>query len=124
MLDFENPKYLKLKTVDPKEVLNVLNPILTEDEEIVEAFKSVRDMVVFTNKRVISVNVQGVTGKKKDFTSMPYRKIQAYSIETPGTFDLDCEMDLYFSSVGRVHFEFSGKADIRGINRIISKYIL
>ena len=50
--------------------------------QVVSSYSSMRDYVVFTNKRVISVNVQGLTGKKKDFTSLPYSKVQAFSIET------------------------------------------
>lgn len=124
MLDFQNPEYVRMKPISPDEAFSLVDPILVKEEMIVAAFKTVRDMVVFTDKRVIAVNVQGVTGKKKDYSSLPYSKIQAYSVETAGTFDLDCEMDLYFSSLGRVHFQFAGKADILAINRIISSYIL
>ena len=80
--------------------------------------------MIFTNKRVISVNVQGITGKKKDFTSMPYSKISVFSIETSGTFDLDSELELYFSGVGKVKFEFSGRSDIVEIGQIISQFAL
>lgn len=52
--------------------------------------------IIYTNKRIVSVNVQGLTGSKKDFTSLPYSKLQAFSVETAGTLDLDCEMELYF----------------------------
>ncbi len=72
------------------------------------AFQTIRDMVVFTNKRIIAINVQGITGKKKDFTSLPYSKVQAFSVETAGTLDLDCEMELWFSGLGAVKFEFVG----------------
>lgn len=53
-----------------------------------------RDYVVFTNKRLIACNVQGITGSKKDFTSLPYSKLQAFSIETAGTLDMDAELTL------------------------------
>ncbi|MDR5900423.1 PH domain-containing protein [Halomonas vilamensis] len=58
-----------------------------------------RDGVVFTTKRLIAVNVQGLTGSKRDFTSLPYKNIVAYSIETSGTFGLDAELEFYFSSL-------------------------
>jgi hypothetical protein len=61
----------------------------------------VRDFVVFTDKRLIAVNVQGMTGKKRDFTSLPYSKIQAFPIETADSFDLDAELDLWFSGLGK-----------------------
>jgi hypothetical protein len=57
--------------------------------------------------------VPGMTGKKRDFTSLPYSKIQVSSIETAGTFDLDSELDLWFSGLGRVRLEFKGQVDIR-----------
>lgn len=75
---------------------------------MISCFKAVRDFVVFTDKRLVAVNVQGITGKKRDFTSLPYSKIQAFSIETAGTFDLDAELDLWFSGLGKVRLEFKG----------------
>lgn len=59
-----------------------------------------REYVVFTSKRVIAVNVQGITAKKKDYTSLPFTKVQAFSLETAGTFDLDAELELWFSGLG------------------------
>ncbi len=124
MIDFKNADYLKLKPVDNSEGLQMVNPMLIEGEEIFATFRTVRDLVVFTTKRAIAVNVQGLTGSKKDFTSLPYSKIQAFSVETAGALDLDCEMELWFSGLGRVKFEFKGNFDIRGFNKHISKYIL
>ncbi|WP_244663289.1 PH domain-containing protein [Vibrio harveyi] len=60
---------------------------LIDGESIFAGFKTVRDQVVFTNKRVIAANVQGITGSKVDYTSLPYSKINAFSIETSGTLD-------------------------------------
>ena len=91
---------------------------------IVSAYKGMRDFVVFTDKRVIAVNVQGITGKKVDYTSLPYSKIVAFSVETSGTFDLDAELDIWLSGLGKVRFEFKGQVDIKQINRIISSYVL
>jgi len=75
------------------------------------SFKGMRDSVVFTNKRLIAINVQGLTGKKRDYTSLPYSKIQAWSIETAGRFDLDAELELWFSGLGRVRLDFKGQVD-------------
>jgi hypothetical protein len=65
----------------------------------------VRDFVAFTNKRLIAVNVQGLTGKKRDYSSLPYNKIQAWSVDTAGTFDFDAELELWFSGLGKVHLD-------------------
>lgn len=76
------------------------------------------------NKRIISVNVQGMTGKKKDFTSLPYSKVQVFSIETAGVLDMDSELELWFSGLGLVKFDFSGASDIVKIGQLISNAIL
>lgn len=124
MIDFANGSVFKLKQCDPAEIGPAVQPLLVTDEGIVAAFKAVRDFVVFTNKRLIAVNVQGMTGKKRDFTSLPYSKIQAFSIETAGTFDLDAELDLWFSGLGKVRLEFKGNADIRQLGQMIATYVL
>lgn len=91
---------------------------------MIAAFKGVRDFVVFTNKRLIAVNVQGITGKKRDYTSLPYSKIQSFSVETAGSFDLDAELDLWFSGLGKVRLEFKGQVDIRALSQLIATHVL
>ena len=124
MIDFENGSLFKVSPVDAESVMGRVGPLLLDDEMIVAAYKAIRDAVVFTNKRVIAMNVQGLTGKKVDYTSLPYSKVQAYSVETAGTFDLDCELDLFYSGLGNVRFELNGNCDIVALSRIISSYIL
>ena len=124
MIDFNNSSVFKLKKVDASRFTAEMSELLINDEHVVGAYQDIRDHVVFTNKRVIAVNVQGLTGKKRDFTSLPYSKITAYSIETTGTFDLDSELDLFYSGLGRVRFEFKGSSDILEIGRIIAQYAL
>ena len=124
MIDFANGSVFKLSPCNPDDITPAIAPLLIEGESSVLAFKTVRDFVVFTNKRLIAVNVQGITGKKRDFTSLPYSKIQAFSVETAGTFDLDAELDLWFSGLGKVRLEFKGKADIRQIGQMIAHFVL
>lgn len=124
MIDFKNSDYVKMSQVAPETVTKDITPLLINGEIIIGVYKAMRDYVVFTNKRVISVNVQGLTGKKKDFTSLPYSKVSAYSVETAGVLDLDSELEMYFSGLGKVKFEFTGKSDIVEIGRCISEYIL
>ncbi|APF24354.1 PH domain-containing protein [Clostridium butyricum] len=124
MIDFKNSDFLKLKKISNEEVINQITPLIISGECLISSYKTIRDFVVFTNKRVIAVNVQGITGSKKDFTSLPYSKVQAYSIETAGTFDLDSELEMYFSALGKVKFEFKGTSDIVKIGQIISEYVL
>jgi len=124
VIDFSNGSVFKLSPCNPDDIVPAVSPLLIPGEEVVSTFKAVRDFVVFTSKRVIAVNVQGITGKKRDFTSLPYGKIQAFSIETAGSFDLDAELDLWFSGLGKVRLEFKGKADIRQLGHMIATYVL
>lgn len=124
MIDFNNASFVKLRPVNDNAFGKMVAPILVENEEIIGSYQSIRDGVVFTDKRIISINIQGITGKKKDFTSLPYSKIQAFSVETAGTFDLDSELDLWFSGVGHVKFEFIGAADVSYICKVISNRVL
>jgi hypothetical protein len=124
VIDFKNASFMKLKETDNSEGNGMVGDLLIDGETIMSSFKTVRDMVVFTNKRIIAVNVQGLTGKKKDFSSLPYSKIQAFSVESAGTFDLDAELELWFSGLGKVRFEFSSKFDVKAFNRFLGSYIL
>src|SRR6478752_5466507 len=69
MIDFQNASYVKLGRIDYSEVASQIDPLLIEGEEGFLAFKGMRDYIVFTSRRIIAVNVQGITGKKKDYTS-------------------------------------------------------
>ncbi|MBA6340219.1 PH domain-containing protein [Colwellia sp. MB02u-10] len=122
MIDFNNKGFFKLK--QDTDYAEKVSDLLLDDEQVVDSYKTMRDGVVFTNKRIIAVNVQGITGSKKDFTSLPYKNIVAYSIETSGTFDLDSELEIYFSALGKVKFEFSGQSSMLEISKIISSYLL
>ncbi len=123
MIDF-NQGFVKLSPISVESVRSTVNPMLIDGEEIIAAFKGIRDSLAFTNKRIIAINVQGLTGKKTDFTSMPYSKVQTYSVETSGVLDRDCELELYFSAVGKVKFEIKGSFDIIKFNKILSSYVL
>ena len=101
-----------------------LAPLLIDGERVVLAFKGMRDSVTFTNKRLIAVNMQGLTGKKRDYSSLPYSKIQAWSIETAGRFDMDAELELWFSGLGNVRLEIKGQIDIRTIGKLIGDHVL
>ena len=124
VIDFSNGSVFKLNPASPHELGPEVAPLLVPGEQVVACFKAMRDFVVFTDKRLIAVNVQGMTGRKKDFTSLPYSKIQAWSIETAGVFDMDSELDLWFSGLGRVRLEFKGSANIRALSLMIASHAL
>lgn len=100
-------------------------PILVEDEVLEMAFKVIRDMWVFTNKRLILVDRQGVTGKKVDYQSIPYRSIVRFSKESTGLFDLDAELKIWLTGTPEpIVKEFSKKANVNDVYQLISRYIL
>ena len=124
MIDFKNGSIFKLRKTGGFSNEKVVAPLFVSGEEFVGEYQALRDFVIFTNKRAIAVNVQGMTGKKKDFTSLPYSKVQLFSIETSGVLDLDSELELYFSGVGKITFEFTGESDIVTIGKAIGEYVL
>ena len=124
MIDFKNADFLKLKPANDSAYADIINPMFVAGEEIIGTFQAVRDGVVFTNKRIIVVNIQGITGKTKDVTSLPYSKIQAYSVETAGVLDLDSELELWFSGLGKIKLEFVARANVAEICKMISEHVL
>lgn len=125
MIDFQSGGlFARLGPSNPQEAAAELAPILVEGEAVYLSFRGMRDSVVFTNKRLITINVQGMTGKKRDYSSLPYSKVQAWSIETAGRFDLDAELEMWFSGLGRVRLDFKGQVDIRAIGKLIGSYVL
>jgi len=125
MIDFKNGSLFKLRRVNDNEVGDNLYSLLLPEEKIIGTYKAMRDYVVFTDLRIIAVNVQGATGIKQDLTSLPYKKINLFSIETAGAMDTDAELELYFSGLDdKIIFEFSGGCDIGRIGRIIGTFVL
>ncbi len=124
MIDFQKSAIFKLSPVDSSKMLSHIQQFLIDGEQVLQVFQTVRDQLVFTNKRIIAANVQGFTGKKVDYTSIPYSKIQTFSVETAGTLDLDCELEIYISSIGKLRFEIKGNFNVVAFNKVISEYVL
>lgn len=83
---------------DNDKVERQLADILIPNEQVELAFVLIRDLIVFTEKRLILVDKQGVTGKKTSYKSIPYRSISRFTVETSGHFDLDAELKIWVSS--------------------------
>ena len=124
MIDFRNGSLFKLKKCNTPTHVSSVQPLMVQGEFVISEYVALRDYIIFTNKRIIAVNVQGLTGKKKDFTTLPYSKIQAFSIETAGVLDLDSELEIYLSGVGKVKFQFTGNTDVKEICKFISIFTL
>ena len=125
-VNFNENSTWNLKSIRVEAVRNDVMGLLIEGEDVVMAFQTVRDQLVFTNKRIIAIDVQGITGKRKSFSSMPYSKIQYFSIQTPGFAELfaDTELFIMFSNGFTATFELKGSVDIGLLGRVISKYVL
>ncbi len=99
--------------------------ILIEDEKLVRVFKLVRDLFAFTDRRLIVVNKQGISGRKVDYHSIPYKSITHFSFETAGKVDLDSEMKIWISGGNfPVKKEFKRGIDVTDIQRILAGFIL
>ena len=106
------------------EVKSEFDKIIGENETIERAYKLVRDMFIFTNKRLILVDKQGITGKKCEYHSIPYKSISHFSIETAGNFDLDAELKIYISGNSvPIKKQFNKSLNIYAIQAILSTYV-
>ena len=125
-INFNTNSVFNLKPINKDNVKNEVQGLLIGGEEVLYAFQTVRDQLVFTNKRIIAIDVQGITGKRKSFSTMPYSKIQYFSVQTPGFAEIfpDSELFIMFSSGFTAEFEFKGQVDIGAIGRMISEYVL
>ena len=99
--------------------------LLCEGESIEVGFKVIRDTFIFTSKRLILVDVQGMTGKKVEYLSIPYSKITKFSIETSGHFDLDAELKLWIGSDPKpLQKKFNKKTNIYDLQKVLATHVL
>lgn len=99
--------------------------LLTEGEDIEIGFVVIRDTFVFTTKRLILVDIQGITGSKIEYLSVPYSKITKFSIETAGTFDLDAELKIWVGSDPiPIKKQFNKKVSIYDLQSILARHVL
>jgi hypothetical protein len=110
--------------VDPKEIENEIIPLLSNSEKITKAFKLIRDLIVFTDTRLILVDKQGVTGKKVEYHSIPFRSITYFSVETAGHFDLEAELKIWISgSQAPIIKEFRKDKNIIDVQKELARSI-
>jgi len=108
------------------ETLNTEYGKLLIDNEVIEVgFKVLRDTFVFTNKRLILVDVQGITGKKVEYLSIPYNKITKFSVETAGSFDLDAELKIWIGSETLpMKKKFNKNVNIYDLQKVLTSHVL
>lgn len=111
--------------VSVAEVQREYAKVLASTEKIEKAYKLVRDMFIFTNKRLILVDKQGLTGKKVEYHSIPYRSITHFSIETAGHFDLDAELKIWISGNALpLQKQFNRSLNIYELQTVLAEYVL
>lgn len=113
-----------LKQIDLSKVRKEVLDFLVGGEDMVQAFETIRDQVIFTTKRILVVNVQGITGKKRSYISYPYSKVQYFGIETAGVLDIDSELILAFNDGSKLSFDFRSNVDIIKISKCIAQFVL
>lgn len=100
-----------------------IGPILVQGEQPVAAYRTMRDSAVFTNKRIIVRDAQGLTGKKVELYSLPYSAINMWSSENAGTFDLDAEIELW-TRAGHIKIRLGRHVDVRRLDHLMSHMVL
>ncbi len=100
-------------------------PLLAEGEELVAAYRVLRDMIVFTTKRLILVNKQGVTGSKAEYLTIPYERITRFSKESAGILDLEAELKIWI--VGQkepIQRTFTRNDNVNEVYQLLSRAVL
>jgi hypothetical protein len=111
--------------VNARELEKELAATLIEGETIIKGFKIIRDLIVFTDKRLILIDKQGMTGKKVEYHSILYKSISHFSVETGGTLDLDAELKIYISgNAVPIKQEFKKGTDIVGVQKMLAQFVL
>jgi len=116
----------KAGAVSQEELTKRYGQLLTESEEIELGFKLIRDTIVFTNKRLILVDVQGLTGSKIVYKSVSYKSISRFSIETAGTFDLDAELKIWIYSEPQpsIKKQFNKSVNVYDVQKVLAHHVL
>lgn len=109
---------------DLESVQKELSSILIQNEKVEQAYKIIRDLIVFTSRRLILIDKQGLTGKKVEYHSIPYKSITHFSVETAGHFDLDAELKIWISGVSEpIVKEFKKDKTIYDVQKALAYYV-
>jgi hypothetical protein len=108
---------------DVADVDQQLEQILADDEQVERAFRLVRDLLIFTNRRFILVDRQGMTGKKVEIYSLPYSSINMWSSENAGKLDWNSEIELW-TRAGHIKIKLNKGADVRRLDSLIAWAVL
>jgi hypothetical protein len=111
--------------VDASKLQSEFAQVLAAGEKVEKAYQLIRDTFVFTDKRLIFVNRQGLTGKKVEYVSIPYRSVTRFSIETAGAFDLEAELKIWLTGNPQpIQLQFNKRLSIYAVQSVLAGYVL
>ncbi|WP_269237405.1 PH domain-containing protein [Flavobacterium flavigenum] len=113
-------------SVSQEDLIKKYGQLLTDNEQFEIGFKLIRDTFIFTNKRLILVDVQGITGSKTEYKSITYKSITRFSVETAGTFDLDAELKIWVSSELQPSIvkQFNKSVNVYDVQKVLAHHVL
>jgi Bacterial PH domain len=110
--------------IDASKLHTEFAQVLAPGERVEKAYQLIRDTFVFTDKRLIFVNRQGLTGRKVEYQSIPYRSVIRFSVETAGSFELDAELKIWLSgSETPIQIQFNKKLSIYAVQSVLAGYV-
>lgn len=112
--------------VDKDSLVKDYGKLLISGEEVELGFKLIRDTFIFTNKRLILIEKQGLTGSKVEYKSITYRSISRFSVETAGTFDLEAELKIWVSSEVNPSIvkQFNKSVNVYDVQNVLAHHVL
>lgn len=111
--------------IDAEKIQKEFAQLLAPNETVEHAYQLIRDYFVFTDKRLVLVDKQGLTGSKVEYHSIPYKSITHFSVETAGTFDLDAELKIWLSGMPQpLQKQFNKKLSIYEVQSVLAGYVL
>ncbi|CAL9519034.1 PH domain-containing protein [Streptomyces sp. ICN988] len=111
-------------SIDPAKAQQDYARLLGHGEQIHAAYLLIRDTILFTDRRLILIDKQGITGKKTEYHSIPYRSITHFAVETAGHFDLDAELKIWLSSSQvPIQKTFTKGVDIYEVQAILTQFV-
>ena len=113
-------------TVNQEELIKNFGILLIDGEQIELGFKLIRDTFIFTSKRLIIIDKQGITGSKTEYMSVSYKSISRFSVETAGTFELDAELKIWISGEANpsIRKKFNKSVNVYDVQNVLAHHVL
>lgn len=119
----ETSSILEWTLVEECPIPSDVRELLVPGEEPVAAYKTLRDSAIFTNKRLIVRDAQGLRGKKVEIYSLPYANVNMWSSENAGFLDFNAELELW-TRAGHIKVKLMKGLDVRRLDCLIASCVL